>query len=224
MILDVHADSIKKRMFLVINSREEFINRTQDKYLRVTCHLSFTHMPYEAIRGLFIKDSPLETWDMSQCPDMHNMFEWCHNINHIDFSGWDTGSCTNMSEMFEGCKKFNNHTIKNWDVSACVNARGIFAHCHEFNVDLSAWNTKSIVNASYMFLFCASFDQDLSSWNVSNIENAHCMFRDCRVFNQKLNWDMKSCTDSGEMFYTCLKLRYKIKYPNNYSMYHLTRV
>ena len=94
-----------------IYNKNDFLNRTTNYYLRILCNIRIR----DYIEGM-------ETWDMSRCTNMRNMFENCKNIP--DISGWDTSACEDMSYMFKNCSHIPD--ISSWNISSCINMNDMF--------------------------------------------------------------------------------------------------
>ena len=75
----------------------------------------------------------LDTWDMSNCTNISNMFTGCNVLGDNTFltmSEWNVAKITTYNSTFQGCKAMtNNNFMSSWEMSNCQGLMSTFQDC-----------------------------------------------------------------------------------------------
>ena len=134
----------------------------------------------------------------------------------IDISGLenlDVSQCTDLHGMFNGCKNIKNfECLKNWNVSNCENFEGIFAYCNMTDVNfLSSWKVDKAIDLGGIFYGCEKLSnlEGIKNWNVGRAKCFRDAFNNCKGLtdvNVLQNWNMSKANAINGMFCHCKNL------------------
>ena len=111
----------------------------------------------------------LDTWDMSNCDNISNIFTGCNVLGDNTFltmSEWNVAKITNYNGTFQGCKAMtNNNFMSSWEMSNCRELATTFQGCTGLiELDLSNRFLTGLNNIRYLCADCTN----LQTINLTN--------------------------------------------------------
>ena len=117
----------------------------------------------------------MDTWDMSNCTDISNMFTGCNVLGDnifLTISEWNVAKVTNYNGTFQDCKAItNNNFMSSWEMSNCRELGNTFQGCTGLiELDLSNRFLTGLNNIRYLCADCTNL-QTLNLTNVIDKDN-----------------------------------------------------
>ena len=139
--------------------------------------------------------------------DMSYMFYKCRSLKVLNLSNFNTNNVTDMSNMFFKCKSLRALNLSNFNTINVTNMKNMFYKCKALKrLDLSNFNTTNVINMSYMFYKCKTLKElNLSNFNSNNVNNMCFMFYRCRLLKELniSNFRINNNISVRSMFHGC---------------------
>ena len=139
--------------------------------------------------------------------DCSSMFDFCTEIESLNFENFYTDDVTNMSRMFAGYSSSAALDLSNFDTSNVTDMSFMFiSYSSSAALNLSSFDTSNVTNMRRMFLgYSSSAALDLSSFDTSNVTNMLGMFSSCSGLKtlDLSSFDTSKVTDMSYMFMAC---------------------
>ena len=117
--------------------------------------------------------------DTSNITDMHEMFNSCSNLTHLDLSGFDTSKVTSMYRMFDTCSLLKTLDLSGFDTSKVTSMYAMFRYDQNLTtLDISGFNTSKVTNMFDMFSYCRKLS-NIPKLNASSVTNVNDFVEDC---------------------------------------------
>lgn len=160
---------------------------------------------------LFLKDIPMNKWDVSNVTSMETLFFSLPNTERESFNeninDWDVSNVTDMRSMFSRCKSFNQPLDKWHDKLTQVKFMNrMFFRCENFNQPLNDWKLSDARVMGEMFSGCTEFNQPLDKWHdkLKKVINIEEMFSGCKKFDQDIHsWKLPKLSYKNNVFKDC---------------------
>ena len=173
-----------------------------------------TYMDYMFYGCKSLTNLDVSEFKTSNVKDMSCMFDGCESLTSLDVSGFNTSNVTDMSYMFSGCESLTSLDVSGFNTSNVTDMSYMFSGCSGLtSLYISGFNTSNVKDMSFMFSGCKSLTSlDVSGFNTSNVTSMYHMFYSCSELTTIYCDDAWSCSDSFDMFYSCLALKGAISY------------
>ena len=88
--------------------------------------------------------------------NMYNMFNYCHSLSSIDFSGFNTVNVFNMQNMFRSCSSLTSLDLSGFNTSNVNNISQMFSSCNKLKTIYvgDGWTTSAVWSSRDMFYNC----------------------------------------------------------------------
>lgn len=138
------------------------------------------------------------------------MFEFCRNLERINFGNLNTSNVTDMQWMFCQCEKLTSLNFCNFNTRNVAYMTGMFDWCKSLtNLDLRNFDTGKVQSMMFMFKNCTNLiSLDLGSFDTRKVQNMEFMFKNCsNLIDLNLNnFDTQKVINMGGMFANCANL------------------
>ena len=170
---------------------------------------SVTDMSY-MFSGCSFSSFIFPNWNAPVLETMERMFNYCEQLEEIDFSNLDATSVTNMKYMFNYCSSLISVDLSVLRFSNLETIDSLFCDCTSLEmVDASNINSPSLINIDSMFFNCENLTSvDFTNFDTSNVEIMNNVFYNC--INLKSldlsSWDISSVSEMESIFSGCNSL------------------
>ena len=138
----------------------------------------------------------------SSVSNLESLFQYCANLQEVDFSNCNTSNVTNLENLFSECSSLTHvEGLNGLNVANVTNFKHTFYNTRIRNLDISNWNIHSNALTKEMFYVSHVYELNANCFTAlyGDISNMFYMNKWNTIHLDNLN-DISAVTDSNSLF------------------------